>query len=386
VIAVLIAVALATPAHHKKSSSDIDIDIEIPPIEIPRIEIPDVGEVVAAAMRGHDRDDDDDDDDDDNDCDDCNRRPPPPPPTPDKPESRDGMHIYKMTTPDYGQSVREAFKHRSRHDFDSDDDGDTGDATARSNGNGAASLGVKGPVTFRLSLQGGDIDVVSTDKKQVSVRVDGNSDVSLYAFGDRVEPRFKNNRHSFRNGKMHVELPVGSRLEVASMSGDVTAKGIAEAHLRTLSGDIHVSQVGKADIQSISGDVTVDDASGPVRLHTVSGKATLTMSRNATPQVEFQSASGSLDFKGACGRDCRLAAETVSGDLRLALAPSSSFALNYSSHSGELRDGLDLQVRRSGSGGSMMRHSRNTLSGTFGKGEGTIDADAFSGNLVLVKQ
>jgi DUF4097 and DUF4098 domain-containing protein YvlB len=146
---------------------------------------------------------------------------------------------------------------------------------------------------------------------------------------------------------------------------------------------VHLSQVGKLDVQSISGDVQVDDASGPVRLHTVSGKVTLAM-RNQAPQVEFQSASGSLDFKGACGKDCHMSAATVSGDLHMALASQSSFELSYSSHSGELRDGLNLAVKKS----AHSRHgsSRGSLEGTYGKGEGVIEADAFSGNLTLSKQ
>jgi DUF4097 and DUF4098 domain-containing protein YvlB len=186
-----------------------------------------------------------------------------------------------------------------------------------------------------------------------------------------------------RGGKLHVELPKGSRLEVESMSGDVTAQKLGEAKIRTLSGGVRVSQVGKLDVQSISGDVRIEDAGGPVRLHTVSGKASLAM-RSANPQVEFQSASGSLDFKGACGKDCHLSANTVSGDLHLALAPQSSFELSYSSHSGELRDGLDLNVKQ----GRNNRHGgrRGSLEGTYGKGEGMIEADAFSGNLTLSKQ
>jgi hypothetical protein len=376
------AVALAAPTNHKKA--DFDFDIDIPPIEIPRIEIPDFSEAITVNVSHHGDDNDDDEDMDDDE--DYGRRPPPPPPAPekgdkadkqDKPEQRDGMRIYRMTPP---RAEVPSFNFHSRRNHDDQDD-DTSGATGRANGQGSATLAVKGPITFRIAAQNGDVDVVATDKKQVTVRVDGSQDVSLYAFGDRIEPRFKN-RHTFRSGKIHVEVPQGSRLDVASMSGDVTARGLAEAKLRTLSGDVHLSQMGKLDVQSISGDVQIDDASGPVRLHTVSGKATLSMPRGANPQVDFTSASGSLDFKGACGRDCHFSAETVSGDLKLALASQSSFQLNYSSHSGELRDGLDLSVNQRGS----RRHARNTLQGTYGKGEGVIDADAFSGNLVLVKQ
>jgi hypothetical protein len=403
IAAVLLSLVLAAPTSHARIHSDdedIDIDIpeidvdipdiRIPEIRIPAIEIPDVSFLVARKTDKHQPKDDDADDDRDDDDDYGPEAPMPPmppmPPLPPNPpntnqtvkrEDRNGMHIYRMQNDPNAMRIR-----INRHE-DSDDDDMSGNAQAR--GQGSAALAVKGPVTFRIAAQGGDIDVTTGDKQQVAVRLEGShgsSEISLYAYGDRVEPRFKN-RHSMRGGKLHVELPKGSRLEVESMSGDVTAQKLGEAKIRTLSGEVHITQVGKLDVQSISGDVRIEDAQGPVRLHTVSGKATLAM-RNAAPQVEFQSASGSLDFKGACGKDCHLSANTVSGDLRLALTPQSSFELSYSSHSGELRDGLDLNVKQ----GRSSRHGghRGSLEGTYGKGEGVIEADAFSGNLTLSKQ
>lgn len=417
IAAVFFALVLAAPKPHAQAHGDADgldvdvpsveidipdVDIEIPEIHIPeiripRVEIPDVSFLVAHAKQKHrDRDQDQDEDrNDDDDDDDCigNCGPaapmppmPPMPPIPPTPpnsdtsfqrEDRNGVHIYRMQTPGMsGTRIR-----INRHDDDEDMDSD---AAAQARGQGQATLAVKGPVTFRVNAQGGDIDVTSTDKQQVAIRVEGtrgSPEVSLYSYGDRVEPRFRN-RHSLRGGKLHVELPRGSRLEVESMSGDVNVQRLDAAKVHTLSGQIRLAQVGKVDVQSISGDVQIVDASGPVRLHTVSGKATLAM-RNPSAQVEFQSASGSLDFKGACGRDCHVSANTVSGDLHLALAPQSSFELSYSSHSGELRDGLDLNVRHAGRG----RHgSHASLEGTYGKGEGVIEADAFSGNLTLSKQ
>ena len=427
IAAVLLAVALAAPAthpnyKHHEDADDVDVDVDIPAInlEIPGIDIPEIKfpkiHISALNMDGLSRDmdkmsrdmnemsflvahakhkeksKDEDEDRDEDDCDeDCGPEAPmaippvpPVPPVPPAPpnssyerEDRNGVHVYRLQPSKPGVRIRV-----ERHE-DNDDEDESG-ASNKAQGKGSATLAVKGPVTFRVSAQGGSVEVITTDKPQVSVHLDGHSDteVSLYSYGDRVEPRFRN-RHSLRSGKLKVELPKGSRLEVESMSGDVTAQRLGEAKIRTLSGDVKLTQVGKLDVQSISGDVVVDDASGPVRLHTVSGKATLSM-RNQAPQVEFQSASGSLDFKGACGKDCHMSAATVSGDLKLALARESSFELSYSSHSGELRDGLDLSVKKS----AHSRHggSRGSLEGTYGKGEGVIEADAFSGNLTLSKQ
>ena len=100
----------------------------------------------------------------------------------------------------------------------------------------------------------------------------------------------------------------------------------------------------------------------------------------------FQSINpaGSLEWSGTCGRDCHLSAETVSGELRMALDPKSSFELSYTSHSGELRDELNLSVKRA----PTRKHGMASgwMEATFGKGEGVIEADAFSGNLIVKKK
>jgi len=242
------------------------------------------------------------------------------------------------------------------------------------------------PVTFQVHAQSGEIEVVSTDKQQVSVtltEVPSTDEIALYAYGDRVEPAFRG-RRTLKRGKLRVEFPRGSRLELSSMSGSVTAQRIGDVRIRTMSGDVKLVGVAKTDVQTISGDTQIDEAAGPVRLHTVSGKAVVSSS-GAAPQVEFQSASGSFDWTGMCGKDCHLSAETVSGEVRFLVDPKSSFELSYSSHSGELRDEVNLAVKR-----SPRRKAGMTTSGwieaTYGRGEGVIEADAFSGSVTVRKR
>jgi hypothetical protein len=258
------------------------------------------------------------------------------------------------------------------------------EATARARGSGSATLQVRGPVTFQMRAQSGEIEVVTTDKQQVAVTLTGApaDDIALYAYGDRVEPAFRG-RRSLRHGKLKVELPKGSRLDFSSMSGDVSAQRLGEVRVRTMSGDVKIAGVAKADVQTISGDARIDEVSGPVRLHTVSGHGTVT-SAGAAPQVEFQSASGSLDWTGNCAKDCHVSAETVSGELRLLVDPKSSFELTYSSHSGELRDEVNLSVKRSPRRASLM--GSGFIEATYGRGEGVIEANAFSGSVTVKRK
>jgi len=287
------------------------------------------------------------------------------------------VKIYKL-------NEKRVFRAPRVHLGEDDRDFDEREATAQAKGRGSATLAVKGPVTFQVRAQAGEVEVVATDKHQVSVTLSDApvEDIALFAFGDRVEPSFRG-RRTLRRGKLRVELPRGSRLDLASMSGDVTAQRIGDVRVRTMSGDVKLSGVAKVDVQTISGDARIEDASGPVRLHTVSGHAAISTS-GLSPQVEFHSASGSLDWAGACAKDCHLSAETVSGDLRLNLDPRSSFELSYTSHSGELRDELNLAVKRA----PKRKHgiASGWLEATFGKGEGVIEADAFSGSLVVKRR
>ena len=348
-----------------------DFDFEQPDVVIPELELPDFevdlpALLARASPHDHDAEDDEEDQDAQGD-DDMELR--------DDQGSR--VKIYKLNPQ---RPVRPPRMHLGEDDHEFDER----EATAQARGRGTATLPVKGPVTFQVRAQAGDIVVVASDKRQVSVTVTevAAEDIALFAFGDRVEPSFRG-RRTLRRGQLRVELPRGSRLDLASMSGDVSVERIGEVRIRSMSGDVKVLGVGKTDVQTISGDTRIEDASGPVRLHTVSGHGTITTTGTA-PQVEFHSASGGLDWSGVCGKDCHLSAETVSGDVRLTLDPKSSFELSYTSHSGELRDELNLMVKRA----PRRKHGMTTgwLEASFGKGEGVIEADAFSGTLVVKRK
>jgi len=350
---------------------DLDLDLpDLPPIPgLPDLDFSDIDVHVGlpqmlarGSSRMHEEDEEEDHDaDDDVEVDDHDGK----------------VKVYKLNKQ---RGIRLPRVHLGEDDHEADER----DATAQAKGRGSASLSVNGPVTFQVRAQAGEVDVVATDKRQVSVTLTEApaEDIALFAFGDRIEPSFRG-RRTLRRGRLRVELPRGSRLDLSSMSGDVTVQKIGDVRVRTMSGDVKLSGIAKADVQTVSGDARIEDASGPVRLHTVSGNGAVSTSSSA-PQVEFHSASGSLDWSGVCARDCHLSAETVSGDVRLNVDPKSSFELSYTSHSGELRDEVNLAVKRA----PKRKHGMASgwLEATFGRGEGVIEADAFSGSLVVKRK
>ena len=278
---------------------------------------------------------------------------------------------------------------RARRDDDDDDSGDSRPSDARAVGNGGpAVLPVKGPIRLRLSARSGELEVVGTDQPKVTATLTSGgsrTEVSLVLRGDRVEVELSG-RSQLHRGHLKIEVPRKSAVEASAMSADLSVENTGgEVRLRTLSGEVHASGVAAADVQSVSGDVIVEGASGPVRVHTVSGEAKVS-STEAAPTLDYESTSGTLSWSGACGKGCHLTAETMSGDVRLALDPKSSFEISFSSHSGDLRDeaGLDIVNKRKprrkhgGSGG--------WTEGSVGKGEGLIECDTFSGDLALVRK
>jgi len=287
---------------------------------------------------------------------------------------------------DEERRARERERWRSR--FDTDDEVSVETPSARATGkNGAAALAVKGPVTFRLRVQSGEVEVVPSQKSQIALSVDGvpvAGDVQILQFGDRIEAEF-NGRRQLRRGRLRVELPKGSNVDFASTSGDISVQNVGgDVRVRTMSGDVKVQGARNADVDSVSGDAMVNVTGPKVRLHLVSGTAMATTADPAV-QLAFQSASGSLEWTGVCAKGCHLSAETVSGDIKLQPDPAkSSFELSYASHSGDLRDDLKLEVKRTpkrkhgGMGG--------WLEAVYGKGEGVIECDAFSGDLVVRKK
>jgi len=270
--------------------------------------------------------------------------------------------------------------------FGSDEEGHGDKPSARAAGkNGSATLAVKGPVTFRLRVQSGEVEVVPSAKPQIALSVGGvpiTGDVQLLQFGDRVEVEFNGHRHLNR-GKLRVELPKGSNLEFDSASGDLSVQQVGgDVRVRTMSGDVKVQGARNADLESISGDVSVNATGPKLRLHVVSGNAGVTTSDPAV-QLAFQSASGNLDWTGVCAKGCHLSTETVSGDIKLQPdASKSSFQLSYASHSGDLRDELKLEVKRA----PKRKHPGGWVEAVYGKGEGVIECDAFSGDVIVRKK
>lgn len=252
-------------------------------------------------------------------------------------------------------------------------------------GRATAQISVTGPVTLRADVVATDLEVRAGVANQVKAELtDSQGSVRLVLHGSRVEVALERGNRwphlpAGLDGKLRLELPPGSSVELTTASGAIAVRGLGgDVRLRTASGDVQLRDVRNVEVTAISGAVQVEGVKGEVRLRTVSGDAMVTQAAGARPLLEYGTTSGDLDWTGTCGAGCRLDVRTMSGDVKLKLAASSSFELRYLTHSGDLLEGLKLQPLDPASGAGS-RHAR------YGKAEGSIQVQTFSGDLALKK-
>jgi hypothetical protein len=259
----------------------------------------------------------------------------------------------------------------------------------------SAELAVKGAVTLRLHAMSTDIEVVKGGAKLVKAQlVDGMGGVELVDRGDHVDLAFgkptleglPGGKHIHLpagvDGKLHVEVPAGSNVEISTTASDIRIVDVGgSVRARTTAGDLHVKNATAVEATLVSGDVDLEDIRGDVHLRTVSGDAKVVQTGGPASKLEFGSSHGDLHWSGACGAGCRIDARNVSGDVKLNLAPSSSFDLRFVSHGGDLADHLNAQVLE-----SSPSVTGTNVRARVGKGEGAVTVQTFGGDLELDKR
>ena len=222
---------------------------------------------------------------------------------------------------------------------------------------------VSEPVTVELSTHSGDIEVSTTDGKQVVVDVGGSDDgVTVTKTGNRVTVALT---WKLQKQRVKLAIPKNSSVRLQTISGDVRIATLdGRAKVRTVSGDVELDSPAASNVETVSGDIRVQRARGPVELQTVSGDADV---RGASASLEMESVSGDLAWHGTCGKTCRIQAETHSGTVTLHPTAQSSFDVHFDSMNGRIQDA------------KKMLNAQNR----FGSGEGRVDVETFSGRLRL---
>ncbi|MGZ3440708.1 MAG: DUF4097 family beta strand repeat-containing protein [Polyangia bacterium] len=255
-------------------------------------------------------------------------------------------------------------------------------------GSATATIDVKSAVTLRADVLSSDIEVVGGAGNKVKAQlIDSSGAIRLAQSGDRVEVVLSTKSGwphvpAGIDGKLRIEVPAGSNVELTSASGDIAVRDTAgNVRLRTASGEVRLRQVAGVEVMAVSGDVVVENASGEVRLRTVSGDAQVTQNGGGA-HLEYGTTSGDLDWAGSCRSGCRIEARSTSGDVKLRMPSDASFDLRYVTHSGDVSDDLKMQTLEQ----SESHRGGGSLHARYGKGEGLIEVQTFSGDLRVARK
>ena len=239
-----------------------------------------------------------------------------------------------------------------------------------------------GSVSLQVKLPSGRVLVTTADEPRTTVEVvavgrrgqdaideiEVTMDERLGRYAVKVEQKDR-----FRWGPIQITwggdfecrivCPPGTDLDLAGGSTDLRSDGeLGEVSVRTASGDIRLESVrGDLQVKTASGDISVDTIASQASLVTVSGDlgvervdASLTaraVSGDVTiggisGPLALSTTSGDVDIKSVAGGDVRV--QTVSGDVRVGIAPGTRTWIDAASVSGRLESELGLDQEPAG--------------------------------------
>jgi DUF4097 and DUF4098 domain-containing protein YvlB len=228
---------------------------------------------------------------------------------------------------------------------------------------------IKGPVgTLKVEAGAGDILVVPTSGHDV--RIDSTAKGALHtprlrAVKDGLMVRMTGNCPAISFGPCRASIvlhvPAGTRIDVRSGSGDLTASGIRGiVRMETGSGDVSATALtGDADLRTSSGDVNVRALGGDVTLRTASGDVTAEDLAAGTVQAVTSSGDVALDFRLA-PRD--VDAATASGDVHVSLPVGEAYRVEADTGSGDSQVGVKVD-----------RASKRIVRARTSSGDATVD-------------
>ncbi|MET0807784.1 MAG: DUF4097 family beta strand repeat-containing protein [Pseudoxanthomonas sp.] len=194
---------------------------------------------------------------------------------------------------------------------------------------------------------------------------------------------------------LQLTVPVRADLDIDSVSAHVDVSGVAPGRLsiESVSGDVQVAAApGEVDVESVSGQLRLTVNSASVDVQTVSGDVQLRGRMNG--EIKAETVSGNIDVVVNGERVSELSASTVSGDARLQAGLALKGEINLESVSGDLLLVLPRTLSAQVSGESFSgdlkapgakiqkpEHGPGSSFDTrYGKGEGTIRIETFSGD------
>lgn len=248
--------------------------------------------------------------------------------------------------------------------------------------------------TVTVTCPQGAVIVTGSDRNEIRVRArTENGAIRFTSNGMRATLEPASGR-GCNDGRFEITVPAGARVSARSWSGSVSVKGVrGDLETRTQSADVDLRDVGRIDVESLSGDVTIHGVTGESMIHTVSGDIELDTARGdveietvsgdidlrdvVAKQIRTHTTSGDVEFSGQILPDGRYEYNTHSGEIRLALPADVGAQLNVATFNGAIESDFPITLQAG------KDHDNKRLSFTLGQGTARISAETFSGDITL---
>ena len=250
----------------------------------------------------------------------------------------------------------------------------------------------------------GSVEVTGWDRKEVHVTGtlgEGTEKLEFTTSNGRtvVEVKIPKHARNVEGSHLKINVPLKSSLEVSVVSAEIDVKHVnGTLDLESVSGgvtvdgdpvtvraesvsggiEIHASSE-EIEAETVSGSVEIDGVKRRARVSSVSGGIDVTGAN--LREANFESVSGSIRFNGGLEKDGRLEVSSHSGSVLLRLPASVSADFDVSTFSGDIKNELGPDARRT---------SRYTpgkeLSFTTGSGSARVTVESFSGSIRLLEK
>ncbi|HEY4321602.1 MAG TPA: DUF4097 family beta strand repeat-containing protein [Gemmatimonadales bacterium] len=203
------------------------------------------------------------------------------------------------------------------------------------------------------------------------------------------------------SGNLEVTLPSWARLEVSTVSGDVTFTGTPErTHAESVNGSIRVDNgQGLLDLESVAGaivvngfngtqlsidatnqNVSVTNATGDIKVENVNG--TITLHGIHSSAVSAETVNGNVEYSGDFAAGGRYAFTTQNNNVTLLVPAGFSARVQVTTLNGALNTDIPAVTN-----GSDQRNrdpgDEQTITATYGSGAARISIDVFNGNAIV---
>lgn len=279
----------------------------------------------------------------------------------------------------------------------SDKQTDEGESQPRVSGDSerVETFDCSGPVKANISTASGDITIGASQTSQIEVTLSVKDPTMSYLLDEAVvtfnanskslEVRSRSNdaastlrglksviRHSnwFDFGSsdpdVHISLPEGSSIEVATASGETDIIGnLAKASVNSASGGVRVAdEVDSLEMKTASGDVKTGIVRKSLICHSASGNVRCD---GAGAKTKIRTASGTVKLTAEAPSEISI--QTVSGNVAVTVARGLEVDVDATSISGRLSSTMPLDSAEGGPTNSdVVSISARTVSGNVSIG------------------